>query len=266
MKTLERGNEMRRTLIAALIVAAAVVMAAPQTFNAQERQRGTGDLPEIEEIRQTYELAQGAKVEVSGINGPVDIETHYGDTAEIHIVRSARTREDLNYRRINISHTRDGLVVAGERDDRDRRNVQVRHRVTMKIPRQVTLTAQSINGRATVGEIEGPVHLRSINGRLEVGQAVDYAELASINGRVTMTIARLGERGIKMNNINGAIDLRFLDGLNADLDVEYINGNVRSDLPNVELQKLSRSSFRGRIGAGGTPLTMSHINGSITIR
>ncbi len=257
---------MRRIFVAALIVVAAAVMAAPQSFYAQDRQRGDRDFPEIEEIRQTYELAQGARVEVSSINGPVDIETHYGDTAEIHIIRSARTREDLDYRRINISHTRDGLVVAGERDEHGRRNVQVRHRVTMKIPRQVTLTAHSINGRATIGEIEGPVSLRSINGRLEVGQAADYAELSSINGRVTMTIARLGERGVTMNSINGAIDLRFLDGLNADLDVEHINGNVRSELSNMELQKISRTSFRGRIGAGGAPLTMKHINGSITIR
>ena len=64
------------------------------------RDRGEDrDFSERDEVNQTYELAAGARVEVSGINGAVDIETASGSTAEVHIVRSARSREDLNYHR-----------------------------------------------------------------------------------------------------------------------------------------------------------------------
>ncbi len=257
---------MRRVLTALLVGVAMIFVAAPQalSFYPSTNDRQDHDLPETEEINQSYKLSPGASVEVSSINGPVVIETSYTDTAEVHIIRSARTREDLQYHKINISHSPSSLVVSGARDDV--RDVQVRHRVTLKIPRQVELTAKSVNGTINIGEIDGPVVLKSINGRLELGQALDHVELSSINGRVTMTIARLGERGIRMSSINGAIDIHVLDGLNADIDVTQINGNVRAEMPNVSLQKVSRSSFRGQIGGGGIPLTMSNINGTITIR
>src|SRR5262245_3828806 len=73
------------------------------------------DFPERDEIRQSYELTPGARVEVSVIYGPVDIETTDGNTAEVHIVRSARNRADLASRPIGIERTAAGLAVRGER-------------------------------------------------------------------------------------------------------------------------------------------------------
>src|SRR5215207_4688977 len=63
-------------------------------------QNATGDVRD--EIRQTYELAPGARVEVGGINGPVKIETADVKTAEVYIERTASSQEALNRRKINI--------------------------------------------------------------------------------------------------------------------------------------------------------------------
>ena len=68
-----------------------------------------------EEIRQTYELSPGARVEISGLNGSVKIETSDTRTAEIYIERTAGTQEALDRRRIAIedaSRYRDALGVA----------------------------------------------------------------------------------------------------------------------------------------------------------
>src|SRR5688572_14617894 len=104
---------MKRNLFALLLVATVAFALAPQSFSspAQERERRRDtttrpstddgdDFQEKDEFRQSYQLSSGARVEVRGINGAVDIETSPGSTAEVNIIRSARNREDLEYRKI----------------------------------------------------------------------------------------------------------------------------------------------------------------------
>ena len=261
-----------------LIVLSFAVMAAlaltssaltiPSTNSLREAgQHEASDLPEVDEINQTYELAAGARVEVAGINGRVEIETHYGDTAEVHIVRSAHTREELNYKKIEIEYTPNRLVIKTEKNrERQRDRTNVRQRVTLKLPRQIDLTTSGINGSAKIGEVDGPVRVSGVNGSVTVDHAVGYSHLSGINGRVAMTISRLSEQGIHVSGVNGGVDLRFTDEVNADLDVSGINGSVQADVPNVTLQgKLSRNNFRARIGEGGARISVSGINGSLKL-
>ena len=240
-------------------------------FSAPQKSDDPGDrdYAEKDEIHQSYQLSPGARVEVRGINGAVDIETAAGTTAEVNIVRSARTREDLNYHKIIIEATATGLVVRGEKEgerERGSRDRQVRQRVMLRLPRQVDLGVSGVNGRVNVGEIDGPVRLNGINGRAEVAQAVGYSELNGINGHVRITISRLSEQGIRVSGINGGVELRFTDDVNADLDVTGINGPVNADLPNVTLTgKLNRQDVHAKIGSGGSPIRVSGINGTVKL-
>jgi hypothetical protein len=237
------------------------------TASAQDKLREKGDLPEREEIRQTYQITPGARVEITNINGPLEIETVSGTTAEVYVVRSARTKADLEYRKIIVDNTPTSFRLYSEQhEDETGNNITVRHRVVLKLPRPSALLVRNINGSARVGDVDGPITLGNINGQLEIGQATEFAELSNINGNMTMTIVRLGERGIRLRNMNGNINLRFMGEINADVEVRSFNGTVNSTLPNMSIQKVGRSDFRGQIGSGGTPITGSHINGVITIR
>jgi hypothetical protein len=234
------------------------------------RNHDDSELTEKDEVRQSYQLTPGATVRVSGINGAVDVETTSGSTAEVYIVRSARNRADLEHRKVIIEHTGASLVVRGENEQERRyargENPQVRQRVTLRLPRQIDFTASGVNGKTTVGEVDGPVKISGINGRVEVAQAVGYSELSGINGTVVVTIAQLGERGIRVSGINGAVELRFSDALNADLRVTGINGSVNADMPNVVVQgTVSRNNFNARIGSGGAPINVSGVNGRVSL-
>lgn len=266
---------MRRKFIVLSLVLMMSLAVGPQALGAYSAPQksddsGDRDFAERDEVRQSYQLTPGAKVEVRGINGAVDIETAAGTTAEVNIVRSARTREDLDYHKIIVEATATSLVVRGEkegeRSDRRGRDRQVRQRVTLKLPRQVDLGVSGVNGRVNVGEIDGPVRLNGINGRAEVAQAVGYSELNGINGHVRVTISRLSEQGIRVSGINGGVELRFTDDVNADLDVTGINGPVNADLPNVTLTgKLNRQNVHAKIGLGGSPIRVSGINGTVKL-
>ena len=271
-----------------LAVAVAVVPHGSKAFQSEERRQrnrqevererdrsrdhdsdSQGDLLEREETKQSYELSRGARVEVSGINGSVEIETGNVNSAEVHIIRSANDRADLEYRKIIVEHTPDSLVVRGEKD-RERnsagRNRQVRQRVMMKIPRQVDLVASGVNGRVNVGAVDGPVKVSGVNGKVDVAQARGYSHISGINGKVSITITELGERGIHVSGINGGVELQFAEELNADLDVSGVNGTVSPEVANVTIQgKLERGNFRAKIGSGGSSISVSGVNGRVRL-
>jgi hypothetical protein len=259
-------NKMKNKTRLLSLMALVALALAPLAVSAQKHYNNDeGDFSERDEINQTYTLAAGARVEVRGINGTVDIETAAGSTAEVHVVRLARNRDDLNYHKIIVEQAAGGLVVRGE-NEKDTGNHQVRHRVTLRLPRQIDLGVSGVNGRATVGAVDGPIQLSGINGAVEVGQAVGYANVNGINGRVKVNIVRLSERGIHVSGVNGGVEIQFAEDLNADIEVTGINGRVNADVPNVTVMgKLERNNFRAKVGAGGTPIIINGINGHVKL-
>lgn len=230
------------------------------------------DLAEREEIRQSFPLSADARVSIRGINGLVNIETADIKTAEVYIVRSARQHEDLQYRQVKIEQTPNSLDIFVE--NRGERSVffslfssppEGHQRVMLKLPRQVELTANNVNGPVTVGEIAGAVRLNGINGRIKVAQASSSAVLAGINGSIEATISKLGGDGVHVNGVNGNIELRFADALNADLFVRGVNGRIDPDLPNLTMKgKQNRSNnVIAQIGTGGAPVVVSGVNGNV---
>ena len=241
-----------------------------------------------EEIHREYKLSPGARVEVSNINGPVEIETADTDMAEVHIVRSARTQTDLLDHKVIIEQTSAGLVVRGDPElDWLRRGIPdsdfltrlsrdpsgfdwLRHGrevVTLKLPQQVDLSIKQINSRIKVGKIKGATQLIGVNGRAEVADLEGSAEASGINGGLNIAIAHLGERGILVRGINGGAELNFANGVNAELDVGVVTGGVYVDVPDVTPLKINKDVIsRAKIGAGGAPITISGVNGSVRIR
>ncbi|HJZ67831.1 MAG TPA: hypothetical protein VKF81_06910 [Blastocatellia bacterium] len=265
---------MKKNLFALLLVATVIFTVAVsglsssgQRERSRDRDSEDSEFSEKDEFHQTYQLSAGARVEVRGINGAVEIETAPGSTAEVNVVRSARTREDLEFHKVLVEQTATSLVVQGEKDHSgSSRGHNVRQHVTLRLPRQVDLAVSGINGRATVGQIDGPVKLSGINGRVEVAQAMGYSDISGINGQVKMTISQLGERGIHVSGVNGGVELFFAEDLNADLDVTGINGSVNPAVANVTvLGKIDRQNFHAKIGAGGSPIKVSGVNGHVKL-
>ena len=221
-----------------------------------------------DEIRKSYELAPGTRVEVSGINGWVKIETSDSKTADIYIERSGASQEVLNRRKITIDNAPSGLIIRGEKTDgsflsRMFGSSPTEH-VTLKLPRQISLLTRGVNGSINVGEIDGAVEVHGINGKVDIAQASGSAEFNGINGNISVGLKQL-DRGVDVHGINGNIELRLGEGVNADLDAHGMNGKVTSDLPNVVVDKSHHGSYSAQIGKGGTSISASGINGNIRL-
>jgi hypothetical protein len=261
---------MKRWMIAALLVVVAAVAGlfhgTSGKFSASNLAAGEGR----EEIRQSYQLTNGANVEVRGINGKVEIETADTTTAEVYILRTASNQTDLDGSKITITNTPTSLVIQGEQRSggfwQRIWHGEVKHQVILKVPRQIALTVKGVNGSVKAGEVTGALQISSINGKVETTQAVGYSEISGVNGGLTVAIRQLGEKGIRIKGINGRVELRFADHLDADLDARGINGRVSADMPDVTVQREpERSNYNARIGAGGAPITLNGVNGSVRL-
>lgn len=222
-----------------------------------------------EEIRKNYQLAAGARVEVAGINGWVKIETADVKTADVLIERTGTSQEVLSRRKVTIEATANSLKIQGEKGDGNFLSrlfgSAPQEYVTLRLPRQISLAANGVNGSVVVGEIAGAVEIHGINGKVEIAQATGAAEFAGINGNISAGIKQLDNHGIDISGINGNIELKLDAAVNADLEAHGMNGKVTSDLPNVVVDKAKHGRYTARIGNGGNSISASGINGNIRL-
>src|SRR5687767_9213603 len=142
-----------------------------------------------EETRESFRLGAGARVEVRHLNGTVEIKTAETDTAEVHVVRTAESSEDLAAQRIVVEDSADSLVIRGEGGRGGgwwwRRlwggGGRVRSELTLVIPRRAEIDVRHVNGPVAVGETDGTFEARHINGRVEVAGVAGRAEVAHVN-------------------------------------------------------------------------------------
>lgn len=229
------------------------------------------DLPEKEEIRRSYALKPGARVSVSSINGSVRVETADIAVADVLIVRSAKTKEDLQYRQISIERNNDGLSIYVESDRKSIFSAigsipEGRQRVLLRLPKKVDFEGNGINGDlAITGEILGRAEVRGVTGNVKAARINGETDIIGINGSVDVTFAPLTGKSVEVRGINGNVEMRFEGEVNADLGGWGVNGKIDADLPNVENREAEarRGRVRYRIGTGGTRIDLSGINGNV---
>jgi hypothetical protein len=244
---------------------------------AGESGPGSGHVAEeggatVQRISETYRLAPGAKVEVRGINGPVEIAAGDGDAAEVRVEARADDARALERGRITVEGARDRLVVRGPSNGGGGflswltgRGGRARHDVKLLLPRGVELGANGINGRLRVGELGGALEVSGVNGGVEAALAAGGAEVSGVNGSVSLSLSGVGEGGVQVSGVNGHVELLFAPTVNADLDVSGLNGRVSNELRNATVEEQSRARFHARVGAGGPRVNLSGINGGVTL-
>lgn len=270
---------MKRLIIVVLLVGIAAVAGIVRSYS--KAGYSVSEIPEAmsgesksqgnvrDEIRKNFDLSPGARVEVEGINGSVNVETADVKTAELYVERLAKSPESLERRKIVIENTPNSLTVRGKSG-----NVgffgrlfgsSPTEKVTLKLPRQVNFVASGVNGGVVVGEIDGSVEVTGINGRVDVARATGNAEFRGINGNISVAFSRLDNDGVRLTGVNGNIELRLAEGVSAELEAHGMNGNVVSDLPDFTLDKAKHGTYHARVGSGGNSISASGINGNIRL-
>jgi hypothetical protein len=222
-----------------------------------------------QEIRQNYQLSPGARVELTGLNGAVKIETSDTKTAEVYIERTASSQDAMDGRQVTVEVNENTLRIRGEKGVGGFWSrlfgCHAEERVSLKLPRQVSLYAKGVNGSFVTSEIDGTVDVAGVNGRVQIANAVGRATFKGINGNMVVGLKSIDQNGVDLSGVNGNIELQLGEDVNADLDAHGMNGRIVSDLPNVSIDKSRHGSYSARIGNGGNEITAKGINGNIRL-
>ena len=148
---------MKQPILIVIGGALASLLAIPQmaAFFARSARSESDAMRETDEIRQTFKLTPGTRVEISSIRGPVEIETSNGDTAEILITRTAENAAALQQDKITIDNKAGRLIIRGETVRDGNKSPNVNHHATLKLPRNINLAINSISGAVQLGDLNG---------------------------------------------------------------------------------------------------------------
>lgn len=205
----------------------------------------------------------GEVVEIKGVNGAIFAGPASGDEVEVRALKSAR-RSDPDEVRIEVVEHRGGVTVCsvyptprgeranecapGEEGRMSTRRNDVEVRFEVRVPDGVLFVGRTVNG-----DIEATTS--------------GFAEAETVNGSIRARMeGRPFGRGVRFSTVNGNIDLDLPDDVDADVDAEWVNGGLETDLPFQIRGRLSRHRATGTLGDGGPPLALETVNGSIRIR
>jgi len=283
-------------------VVLAIVLAGASPRLLVDGQQGgkemSTEFSEREEFRESYRLSPGASVELVNVPfGSVAIEPTDDEAVLVHMVRSARTRDELVCNRFVVEQTSDGLHLrSNENGDCHLQNVSVQQNVLLRVPRSLNVLVSTVSGAVRLGELEGRgpnfvqgpngdkieqpadrpnvvgrgfnsnVSVRNISGPVSILQGGGQTSVSGVSGPVRITFRGRGADGVKVDGVTGSLELRLTRDLNAELLMRDIKGEVRNLGAGLKLDNTEKGGFRSQVGAGGAPISISSINGDVVLR
>jgi hypothetical protein len=241
--------------------AAALLVAGSATAQTQNNRDNSMAFRDV--INQSIALSPGTEVLLSTIAGPVTVQTGNGSTAQIHIVRGAATPRELKCYRTEVQASPGRLSIRHVQErSRGCDSIRSGQQVRLTLPRSVNLSMSSIAGDVDIAPIDGRLKLDSMAGPVRI-RGVRSADISSLAGGLSLTLLPLDRRGVRVSSVVGMTDITFARGANADVRVDSVMGNTTSDSRNIRLG-WSTGRATARVGAGGTPVTVSSIVGHVT--
>ena len=262
-----------RTLIAAGLVAAPLVAAAPAAAQA----RSDAD------FSWNGAVAPGNWLRLQNVNGSVRVESTTGSQVEVRATKRWRRGDPENVR---IQVTRYGagnenvLVCAvwndgqcdengyrsrrgghGNRDDDD-----VSVDFTVRLPRGVNVAPNTVNGSIRVADVTGEVRAGSVNGEIEANSLGGPVTASTVNGDVEVRMTTLGDRDLSFSTVNGSMTVVLPTQLDADVELTTVNGRLDADYPLTISGRINPRHLRATIGRGGRRLKFTTVNGSVSLK
>jgi hypothetical protein len=229
---------------------------------------------ETAEWRKTYELQPGGRLEISNINGKIDVEPGTGSTVDIIAEKTARgassgaARQALEQIeilettspssiRIETKIPRGGTMFGGG-------SQQVHYIV--KVPASADVKFTTVNGGIEISGLKGRIAAEATNGGIKAHDISGSIQASTTNGGVEVELAQVHESGVKLECTNGGIDLRLPSTAKASISARITNGGI--DTSGLQIESTGESTRRrldGQMNGGGPRVDLEGTNGGIHI-
>ncbi len=228
---------------------------------------------ETAEWRKVYTLESGGRVDVSNVNGKIDVEPSSGNAVEVIAVKVAKggspeaARQALE--RIEIVETASPSAVKVEtRVPRgsglfQRGGTEVRY--TVKVPASAEVHFTTVNGGITLLGLNGRVNAETTNGGIRARDIGGSIDASTTNGGIEVDVTRVDDGGVTLACTNGGIRLRLPSDAKATISASVTNGGIDADGLSLERSESSRRRLDARLNGGGPDIRIAGTNGGIRI-
>jgi len=201
-------------------------------------------------------IASGQTVEIRGFHGDVKAERATGRDVEVFAVRRGRAPERL---KIDVLDRDGGITLVSSDTGQPEQAAQVEFSV--RVPPGVRLVVRTVNGGVSAQGMASDVEAHTLNGKIEISTSKS-ALAETINGSIVASVGEVRkDGGHTFSSVNGSVVLDFPGLMDADLDVETLNGTIRSEFP-CGLRDGTRR-LKTTVGHGGPTISVRTSNGSI---
>ena len=262
----------RRICSTAFIGAAALSLAACDVvINSMDGEFGGGRFKAEKTYSKTFTVnAQGATLEISNVNGTIDVTASDGSMIEVEAVITAKggsdeaARENLKDADIKAEASATHVKLEAYHP-KLRKALGVKY--TVRVPRSVNVKLENVNGGIDVKALRAGVHAETTNGNVKGRQLGGFVEASTTNGGVDIEMASLGSDGVRLETTNGGVSLALPADAKATLSARCVNGGINvSDLPFEKDGNSDHRKVDGKINGGGPPLKLETVNGGVRVK
>jgi Toastrack DUF4097 len=226
---------------------------------------------ETAEWRKSYSLQPGGRIDISNVNGKIEVEPSRGNTVEVIALKSARgaspdaAREALG--RIDIAESASPTSIRIETKLQrasglfNRGGMEVRY--TVKVPASVEARFTTVNGSIELAGLTGRVNAETTNGGIHAREIAGPIEASTTNGGVDVELTRVVEPGVKLECTNGGIKLRLPSEARATILASVTNGGIEADGLALDRSESTRRRLEARLNGGGPNIRIEGTNGGI---
>jgi len=254
---------------------------------------------EVRDFHETFVPQKGDKLEVSNLNGNVEITSWNQKEVDVTAkIKSTNGKDELEKVEIKIRQDDNWQI----RTEFPEKNAKVSVSYQIRVPEGMKLVSidtsngsidlQKVkgemtvrtcnanveienldgaadvftsNGSISVNRVNGKLNLTTSNGSIYVENAPNLNNCITSNGKISASIAEV-HNDMLFSTSNARIELEIDPKIDADLSAQTSNANI--DLRDIEVvtQSLSNNQFSGYIGKGGQKINVVTSNDKIVIQ
>lgn len=219
------------------------------------------------EVREQRLVAAGENVVNPGMNGSIRI--HAWASADMQVKACVQafgpdaSAAAALAKQVTITDGA-GQVVAKGPSTPDHTGWSVSYEIWAPASANLQLTAN--NGSISLEGMAGQIHANTLNGSIKLKDVSGDVDGETTNGSLLVDLSSgpWQGTGLKLNTVNGSIQLHLPENISANVEASTVNGKIRTEFfADVNVQDLHSAVFT--LGAGGPKIEARTVNGSVQI-
>ncbi len=217
-----------------------------------------------QKINKSFTLPANGALELSNINGEINISTSKGDSVDIRAIKKSDYKGEIENVDVIFDLSGDKLQVKVKHLQP---NTRAKVEFTVSIPEKLAAAYfKSVNGRIDCKGKFAELKLKTVNGKVGFAGEFVSASFKTVNGAIEVSQEPLLNGDLVAETVNGAIEIELNRKSAFSVEGRTINGSIRNDF-GVRIEKhLVGSSMSGDVNDGKHKVRVETVNGSIEIK